>query len=339
MLHLVGNVVGHVVGSSAFLRREGEHAGTLEAHVLDKLAQLLEVFFGLAREADDESGAKSDVWDMLAHIFHETYGLLFVHATAHGLQDVGADVLQGQVDVMADLGILAHQVKQLVGKAERIAVMQADPLEAVDVAKGLHQLHDVGLSVEVVAVIGQVLGNEDQFLHALLGQFLGFVKQVGQRHGNVAATDERNGTEGAAAVATFGDFEVSIVLGGGQHAAAAIFRLHFLFQQVGGDEVDVLHAIEGVHLVDFRLQLLAETLREATCHIQLLDFSLLAQLGVLQDGIDRLFLCVADEAAGVDDDRVGLPPGVVADDVAVLQQGGQMLRIDLVFGATEGDDV
>ncbi|MBR6263775.1 MAG: hypothetical protein IKR05_11255 [Prevotella sp.] len=240
---------------------------------------------------------------------------------------------------MADLGVLAHQVEQLIGEAQRVAVMQADPLEAVDVSQCLHQLHDMRLAVNVVAVIGQVLGDEDELLHALLGQTSRLFDEVVHRHGYMAATDERDGTESATAVAAFGDLEISVMLRGGKHTAAAIVGLHLLFQQVGSDEIDTLHTIEGVHLVDFGLQVLLEPLREASRDIQLLDLALLTQLGIFQDGVDGLLLRITDEATGVDDDHIGTTFVVVTDHIAVFQQSGQMLRVDFVLGATEGDDI
>ena len=93
-----------------------------------------------------------------------------------------ADMLEWQINIMTNLGILAHQVKQLIGKTEWITVMQTDPLEAVDVTQRFHQLHNVRLAIEVVTVIGQVLGDKDKLLHALLGQAFGFFDEVVHRH-------------------------------------------------------------------------------------------------------------------------------------------------------------
>ena len=62
---------------------------------------------------------------------------------------------------MANFRILTHQIQQLIRKTEWIAIVQADPLEAVNVAEGFHQLHDVRLAVEIVAVISQVLSDKD----------------------------------------------------------------------------------------------------------------------------------------------------------------------------------
>ena len=55
------------------------------------------------------------------------------------------------------------------------------------------------------------------------------------------------------ALAAFGDLQISVMFRSGKHTAAAIVGLHFLFQQIGSDEIDALHAIEGIHLVDFGL--------------------------------------------------------------------------------------
>ena len=170
------------------------------------------------------------------------------------------NMLQWQVDVMAYLGVLAHHVEQLVRETERIAIMQADPFKAIDVAQSLHQIHDMRLAVNVVAIIGQVLSDEDEFLHALLGQAFCLLYQMLHRHRDMTATDERDSTEGATTVATFRDLQISVMLRSGKHTATAIIGMHLFFQQVGSDEVDALHTIESIHLMDFGLQVSAKTL-------------------------------------------------------------------------------
>ena len=57
----------------------------------------------------------------------------------------------------------------------------------------------------------------------------------------------------------------------------------------------------------------------------------------LQDGIDRLFSRLLDEAAGVDDDRFGRVD--VVDDVVALpaQLAQHDLAVDAILGATETD--
>ena len=91
--------------------------------------------------------------------------------------------------------------------------------------------------------------------------------------------------------------------------------------------------------MDFLLQVLAKPLRKAACDVQLLDFPLLAQLGIFQDGINGFLLRIANKAAGIDNDHVRLPVRVVANRITMLQQSSKMLRIDFVLGAAEGNDI
>ena len=150
----------------------------------------------------------------------------------------------------------------------------------------------------------------------------------------MAASDKRDSTKGTTTVAALGNLQISKMLRGGKHTATAIIGLYLLFQQVGSYEVDALQAIEGVHLMDFRLQILLESLRETSRDIQFLDFALLAQLGIFQNSIDGLLLRITDEATGVDDDHVGTAFVIMTDHITVFQQSGQMLRVDFVLGAT-----
>ena len=113
---------------------------------------------------------------MFADIFYKTYGLLTIHATAHILQDMGADMLQRQIDIMTDLGILTHQVEQFIREAQRIAIMQTNPFETIYVTNCFDQFHNMGFSIKVVTIIRQILSNENQLFHALFCQLSCFFK-------------------------------------------------------------------------------------------------------------------------------------------------------------------
>ena len=91
-------------------------------------------------------------------------------------------MLQRQIYVMTDLWVVAHQLEKLDRESQRIAVMQANPLDAVDFGKLLHQLNDMRLPVDVVAVICKVLSNEYQLFNAFLRKIFGLFHEVFHWH-------------------------------------------------------------------------------------------------------------------------------------------------------------
>src|SRR5206468_2542792 len=62
-------------------------------------------------------------------------------------------------------------------------------------------------------------------------------------------------------------------------------------------------------------------------------------LGHLEDGVDRLLLGFADEAAGVDDDDLGGLWRLYQLVARVGRVAEHDLRVDAIFRATKGDEV
>ena len=70
----------------------------------------------------------------------------------------------------------AMVVDQLVGEVDRVGVEDANPLDAVDLVQLAQQLGQAHPAVEIEAVIGRVLGDEDQLADAVGGQLLGLAR-------------------------------------------------------------------------------------------------------------------------------------------------------------------
>ena len=58
----------HLGSHGVFLGRVGKAAQTVELHLLDKVAQILELLLGLAGEARDQGGAQGDAGDLTAQL-------------------------------------------------------------------------------------------------------------------------------------------------------------------------------------------------------------------------------------------------------------------------------
>ena len=100
------------------------------------------------------------------------------------------------------------------GERGRISVMEANPWGAALGGEEVEKVAESSSAVEVEAVVGGVLSDEDEFFGAVVDQLLRFEEDVFDGAGDVFATDEGDGAVGAAAVAAFGNFDVGIVAGG-----------------------------------------------------------------------------------------------------------------------------
>ena len=104
-------------------------------------------------------------------------------------------MLERDVDIVANFRLLPHYFQHVGGKTGRKGVVQPDPLDPFYLDQGAQQVGQGTSFIQVQAVIGQVLGNQDKFTHALGGQALGFLYQVFYGLAAVAAPHERDGAE------------------------------------------------------------------------------------------------------------------------------------------------
>ena len=248
--------------------------------------------------------------------------------------------MEGDVEVFADLRLGGHHLDHLLGEGGRVGVVEANPLQLFDATQPTQQLAKHTLAVEVDAVVGGVLSDDNQLLDPLVSQLACLLFQLLHPHRAVLATDERNGTVAALPVAPLRDFQVGVVVRGRQVAfGGKLLALHS--PQTADDVVPGAGAEVTVHFGNLLTQLVGITLREAAHHKELLDAPRTLRLDRLQNQFNRLGLRIANEAAGVDNHHLGICS--VAVEAHLVAGGGeaghQVLRIDRVFGASEGDDV
>ena len=270
----------------AFFFRILEGAEALEAALTDEVEQVFEFGLAFAGMAHDERGAEDDAGNQGAHPGHQVARLPAVDAAPHHREDAVGAVLQRDVDVGADLRVVGHQAEHILRKAGGIAVVEPDPFDAVDLRELLQQAGQAAFSVAVEPVVGRVLGDDDEFLHALGGQAARLFHQIFHGHAHVRAADERNGAVGTGAVAAFRNLEIGIVRRCGEHPVQGI---------------EVQDAFPAVHFGDFGRKFFAVALRQAAEHRNFAHAPLLLGLDGLQDRLDRFLLGVLDETAGVDD--------------------------------------
>ena len=263
-------------------------------------------------------------------------------------------MLDGHVDVLDDLGIAGDLGDQAVGHVARVAVEEADPVDALHGLELREELVEDELLVEVESVGGGVLGDEVELAGAVAGELLGLGDD--DLHGLRAelAADLGDDAEGARVVAPLGEAEVGGVAGGEADAVA----VDLVAGQLGGDEVECLpgpglleeggadvgdllavgDAEDGVDAVEAFLELGAVPLGEAAGDDDGLEATLAFEVDHGADGVQGLLFGGLEEAAGVDDDDVGLLVVGAEVEPTLGEVAQEDLAVDEVLGAAEGDE-
>ena len=131
----------------------------------------------------------------------------------HAGEHVVRDVLQGDVEVVAHVVILAHNAEQVHGEVSGVGIMQSNPLHARNVCHLFDELWQALLVIEVNAVICKLLCDNLKLLYALLHQLLNLSQDVVHGAALVFACNNRYSAVGAVAIATFRYLNISVVGG------------------------------------------------------------------------------------------------------------------------------
>jgi len=223
-------------------------------------------------------------------------------------------VLQRHVQVARDVRLRRQGVDQGLGEIARIGVVEPDP-PGRHLAERLQQFVQLGAARQIMSVCGEVLRDQVELDRALRDQPVGLHHDVRDGPGALQPAQGRDDAERALVVAALGDLHVRRparhrvaprraavrdVVGIGDDGAVALALEDLRDARVGRGPDEV---IDLGHLL---LEHVRVALREASRHHQRLAATSFLQLGVLEDGVDRLLLGLPDEGAGVDQDHLRL---------------------------------
>ena len=90
-------------------------------------------------------------------------------------------MLDGDVQILDDLGLLRNGVDQLLSDLVRIQIVEPDPVE-VQPAQLPQERRQLVFAVQVRSIPGDILGDDQQLLHAGVRQLPGLLFQL--LHGN-----------------------------------------------------------------------------------------------------------------------------------------------------------
>ena len=218
--------------AGAFFIGVAEDAEPVEFRLADELLQKFKVAERLAGEADDETGAQSDAGDGGANFFQGLEKDIRAGAALHALEDVGRGVLEGQIEVFADVVVPGDGFEQAAGDAVGIGVEEAEPAQAIDAGEGVEQSGEAVFEAEVFAVAGGVLADEGDLADAAGDELLGLGDDRLEAARAEFAAQVGNDAEGAGVVAALGDFDVGRGFRRGEEARGG-FVVEIGGQQVG----------------------------------------------------------------------------------------------------------
>ena len=192
----------------------------------------------------------------------------------HTFQHAVRDVLQSDVEIFADVVVLADDAQQVHWELCGIGIMEANPFYAGNLRHALHEFCNLALMVEVEAIAGEFLSDDLKFVDSGFHHASHLVENILHRAARVSPRDEGYGAVGTLAVAALADFQIGVVArgvkgGGFCSMASCTWRRRLLAFRCLAFEVchhllPVEFAIEPIYLGHFLLQLLAVAFGEAS---------------------------------------------------------------------------
>ena len=124
-----------------FLRiREGSKP--LEPGLTDEFQQFLEIPLPLAWMADDHGGPQDHSGDPFTKFPHQFPGPGPVYVAAHHGKHLVGNMLERDVEILADLWITRHLHQDILREIGRIGIVYPDPLDTIDGRETTYQFSE-----------------------------------------------------------------------------------------------------------------------------------------------------------------------------------------------------
>ena len=195
---------------------------TLKSAGIHEFQETLEMLLGFSGEPDNEGRPDRQSGNAGAHPVDQAFDMSAIRFAAHGIQHHVMDVLERHIDIAGYLRIAGDSGDHVIAPVGRMGVEKTDPELARDRCQGVEQCGKSGASgfidrltrsglllPEIHSIVGGVLADEIDLLHAGSHQSLDFLHHGLDRATTVTAAHPRNDAEGTGVIASFGDFHIS----------------------------------------------------------------------------------------------------------------------------------
>ena len=312
-----------------------------------EIEELLELLVCLAREACHERRARRDARYHIPHVLEHLEVFRRRALSVHGLEDVGVGMLQGHVEVLADVVMGVHDRQQLVVDAGGLQVQQPEPNIGKRGCRRVEQLCSRLGGRKVTSPDPGVLADEHDLADAALHELGDLVEDLLLREAVIAAANIGNHAVRAEAVAAVGDLHVRA---GPLVAADA----RAVGRKSGGkarrvDTQQLLRLLDDVFLVcsaqetrdlgQLGLEVVAIPGGHAACDENLgLDRALCLLVDQVEYDFEALVDCAHQKRAGVDHDEGGIRGIAHHRKARSGEPRLHLVGIDFVLCASERDE-
>src|SRR5690606_38283181 len=128
LLNLLRKVIRQSGSRCALLLGIGEYPQPIELHLLDKAEQVLKVFLRLSGKAHNERRTDRHIRDATADLLNQGQDIPLSVRSPHPSENAILAVLQGHVDIFADLRVGSDRFQKLFVKSPWINIMKANPV-------------------------------------------------------------------------------------------------------------------------------------------------------------------------------------------------------------------
>ena len=165
----------------------------------------MEVFFGLAGEADDDVGRDCGVRDFLANSVEDPEVLLGTIRPFHRFEHGVRPRLQRHVKARHDRGGLGHRVDDVVGEGGGMGARETNAFEALNLAGGAKKFAERELVTEFDTIRVDVLSEECDLGYAVVDEGLDLAEDITGATVHFLPAQARNDAERAGVVAPDGN--------------------------------------------------------------------------------------------------------------------------------------
>ena len=158
-LFLLRHLVWEFGSGGVLLRTVRKAAHFVKFHFLYKPTQFFKLCLGLAGEAYHKGGTQCQTGNTPAHVGNQLPQGVIIAIAVHGAQHIAVAVLQGNINIGTNFVLIGDYIDQFIGDPIRIAIVQPDPADPVDLYQPTQQLCQAILAVQILAIQSGILGN------------------------------------------------------------------------------------------------------------------------------------------------------------------------------------
>ena len=203
--------VRHGGGRCAVLGGIGECAHPVERMFRHETHKLVKIRFGFAGKAEHDGCAENEPGSTAADIVRDFADVFRAAVAVHVAQHMCRDMLNRNVDIIADFRVAVHCVNKFFRDGVGIGIKHANPMQPLNFGQFFKQFTQHGFSVKVNAVCRSVLRNNGQLRDPAFCKLFSLGKKGLHGGADSAAANQRDRAISAAIVAAVRNAQICAI--------------------------------------------------------------------------------------------------------------------------------